>query len=373
VRNKGGTSECPRLAGPKEGFPLRRRRRAAHVGLPPGALVHVGEARAEPVRITVMDYDPEHVVEQEVKSVEECAPFKESPAATWINIDGIHQVEVIEQVGKYFNIHPLVLEDILDTAQRPKVEDYGDYCFVVLKMLSYDETKGEISAQQVSLIFGPAFVMSFEEAENGFFAPVRERIRSGKGQARTSGPDYLAYALIDAIVDHYFAILERLGDRVEYLEEDLVADPSPETLREIQHLKRSLIALRRSIWPVREVVAGLQRGETRLIQPATLVYLRDVYDHTIQIIETIETTRDVVSGMLDIYLSSVSNKLNAIMKVLTMIATIFIPLTFIVGLYGMNFHYMPELSWRWGYATVWTVMIVISVLMLWYFRRKRWL
>ena len=251
--------------------------------------------------------------------------------------------------GSATDFHPLVLEDILNTDQRPKMEEYGDYLYIVLKML-HDKGKGnQIEAEQVSLVLGPNFVFSFQESGGDVFDQIRERLRTGKGRLRKMGADYLAYTLVDAIVDYYFVILEKLGERIELLEEELVAHPRTETLKEIHTLKREMIFLRKAVWPLREVISGLQRGESPLVQKTTGIYLRDVYDHTIQVIDTIETFRDMLSGVLDIYLSSVSNRLNPVMKVLTIIATVFMPLTFLAGVYGMNFKYMPELEWRWGY------------------------
>jgi len=349
------------------------KKRSKKVGLPPGTLVHIGEKKTDKVRITIIDYDEANFEEKEIKTVEECFPFKNKPTVTWINIDGIHDIKIIEKIGKHFDLHPLILEDIVNTGQRPKIEDFGDYIFVVLKMLYYNEKEDEIQAEQVSLILGSNFVISFQEREGDVFNPIRERIRSGKGRIRKMGADYLAYALIDTIVDSYFIILEKLGEKIESIEEELVTNPTPETLQAIHHLKREMIFLRKSVWPLREVVNRLERGESTLIHESTGIYLRDVYDHTIQVIDAIETSRDMLSGMLDIYLSSVSNRMNQIMKVLTIIATIFMPLTFIAGIYGMNFEFMPELAWPWGYPLVLLVMVVIGISMLIYFRRKKWL
>jgi magnesium transporter len=341
-------------------------------GLPPGALVHVGEKRAEEVKITIIDYDETHFQEREAKTIEECLPLKDRPSVTWINVDGLHQVEILERVGDCFGLHPLVLEDILNTGQRPKMEDFDDYVFVVLKML-YDDQKNGITTEHISIVLGSSFVMSFQEMGGDVFNPIRERIRSGRGRIRKMGADYLAYALLDSVVDNYFIVLEKLGEEIEFLEEELVTSPATETLQVIHNLKRETVFLRKSVWPLREIISGLGRGESVLIQESTGIYLRDVYDHTIQVIDTVETFRDIISGMLDIYLSSVSNRMNEVMKVLTIIATIFIPLTLIAGIYGMNFQYMPELGWRWGYPMVWLVMLAIVGLMVIYFRRKRWL
>ena len=342
-------------------------------GLPPGTLVHVGEGKDEKVKITIIDYDEKHFEERKVKKVEECLPFKDKPTVTWINIDGIHQVDIIEAIGKHFGVHPLVLEDIVNTGQRPKMEDFGNYLFVVLKMIYYDEKEDEIKTEQVSLLISQNFVISFQEREGDVFNSIRERIRGSKGRIRKMGADYLAYALMDSVVDNYFVIIEKVGEKLEGMEEELVKNTTPETLQAIHSLKRNMIFLRKSVWPLREVIGGLERGESKLVQESTQIYFRDVYDHTIQVMDAIETSRDMLSGMLDIYLSSVSNRMNEVMKVLTIIATIFIPLTFIAGIYGMNFQNMPELGWRWGYFAVLLVMVAIGISMLGYFRRKKWL
>ncbi len=348
-------------------------------GLKPGTLIHVGEKKIDKPKITIFDYDETNFQEKPVESVEECFPFKDLPTVTWINIDGLHEVELIEKMGKHFNFHPLLMEDILNTGQRPKMEDFEGHMFIVLKMLYFDEENYEILAEQVSIILGQNFVISFQEREGDVFNAVRERIRNGKGRIRRMGSDYLAYALIDLIVDHYFSILEKLGEEIEELEEALLTNPKPETMQNIHELKREMIFLRRAVWPLREVISGLERSESKLIADSTRIFLRDVYDHTIQVIDSIESFRDMLSGMLDLYLSSISNRMNEVMKVLTIIATIFIPLTFIAGIYGMNFNpesspfNMPELNWYWGYPAVWAVMLGIGFIMFVYFRRRKWL
>jgi len=354
-------------------MPRVMQKRSQKAGLPPGTVVHVGEKRTERAKITVLDYDEAHFHEAEVQTVGETLPFKNSPTVTWINVDGIHEVEILDQLGDSFGLHPLVVEDIANTDQRPKTEDFGDYIYVVLRMLQYEKGGEEVVTEQTSLILGERYVLSFQERPGDVFDPIRERIRSYKGRIRKMGADYLAYTLIDSIVDNYFVVLERLGEEIESLEEQLVTNPIPETLQTIHELKREMIFLRKSVWPLREVINALQRGESSLIQESTGIYLRDVYDHTIQVIDAVETLRDMISGMLDIYLSSISNRMNEVMKVLTIIATIFIPLTLIAGIYGMNFSYMPELEWPWGYFTVWLVMLVVGGSMLVYFRRRRWL
>ncbi len=348
-------------------------------GLPPGTLVYVGKERTKKVKITLIDYDEKHLIEKQLKRIEDCFIYADKPTVTWVNIDGIHRTDIIEKVGKHFNLHPLLLEDIVNTGQRPKLEDFGEYLFIVLKMFYYSEKKNEVTSEQVSLILGSNYVISFQEEEEDVFNIIRDRIRKAKGRIRKMGADYLAYALIDAIVDNYFVILEKFGEKIETMEEALVTEPTPETLQAVHRTKREVILLRKSVWPLRELVNGLERGESKLIRKQTNVFLRDVYDHTIQVIDTIETYRDMLSGMIDLYLSSISNKMNQVMQVLTIIATIFIPLTFIAGIYGMNFDpdaspfNMPELGWYWGYISVWVVMIIVVIGMLIYFKRKRWL
>ena len=342
-------------------------------GLPPGTIVPVSEDRAQPVTMSVIDYDEAGFEEREVKTLDEVLPFKAKPTVTWLNVDGVHRADIIERIGEIFNIHPLVLEDIVNTGQRPKMEDFGDYIFIVFKMLCHDKDKDEVRAEQVSLILGSNFVLSFQEVEGDVFNPIRERIRQAKGRVRKMRADYLAYALVDAVVDNYFLILERFGERIESMEDELISNPTPEALQTIHNLKRELIFLRKSVWPLRETISGIERAESDLIADTTGIFLRDVYDHTIQVIDTVESFRDMVSGMLDTYLSSVSNRMNEVMKVLTIIATIFIPITFVAGIYGMNFTNIPELQWPWGYFAALGLMGAISLVMVAYFKRKRWL
>jgi magnesium transporter len=335
--------------------------------------VFVGEKRSEKVKLSVINYDGSNFQEKEVRSVGEAVSIRKKSSVTWLNIDGVHQPEIIEQVGKSFGVHPLVLEDIANTGQRPKMEDFDDYIFVVLRMLRFDEKENQTKTEQISVVFGADFVVSFQEREGDVFDIIRERLRNNKGRIRKMGADYLAYSLIDAIVDNYFMVLEKLGEAIEEIEDKLVTEPRSETLQTIHDLKRETVFLRKSVWPLREVISRLERSESPLISKSTFVYLRDFYDHTIQVIDSVDTFRDTLSGMLDIYLSSVSNRMNEVMKVLTVIATIFIPLTFIAGIYGMNFKVMPELDQPWGYPAVLILMLTIAVVMLIYFRRKKWL
>lgn len=343
-------------------------------GTAPGTL-KAPEKRVEQVRITVFDYGPDSLEEKTVTRIEQLFPYRDSPTVTWINIDGLHDVAALEALGKHFGFHPLTLEDVLNCGQRPKIEDYGEYHFMIMKSLLYGD---RLETEQISFFLGGNYVITLQEVPGDSFEAVRERIRRGKGLIRKSGPDYLAYALIDALVDEFFPVLEKYGERIETLEADLLANPTPETIQEIHRVKRELLLLRRVAWPERDVIAAMQREESDVIRPETQVFLRDCYDHTIQVIDMIETFRDIAAGMLDVYLSSVSNRMNEVMKVLTIISTIFIPLNFIAGVYGMNFHTdrpmnMPELEWAWGYPYALMLMLTVAVLLVFYFRKKRWL
>jgi len=344
-----------------------------NIGLPPGSLMFFGTKKIDKARISVFDYDQDNFSERVDVSIDECFPFKAKPVITWMNIDGLHDTELIEKIGKQFEIHPLVLEDILHTEQRPKVEVFDDYIYCVIKMLDFDEHEFKIVSEQVSIILGKNFIISFQEQAGDVFDPIRERIRKAKGVIRKSDSDYLAYTLLDVVIDYYFNILEKVGDRIEKLEEDLMDQPQPATLNEIYCLKREVLLLRKSVWPLREIISALERSESVLIHKKSVPYFRDLYDHIIRVIDTVETSRDLISGMLDLYLSSVSNRMNEIMKVLTIISTIFIPITFIVGVYGTNFEYLPELKFHFGYFAMWIVMVIIAIVMLFYFRRKKWL
>ena len=342
-------------------------------GLPPGTLVHIGKGDSEPVRVTVIDYNAEEFQEKEMTDLGECSALRDSATVTWVNVDGVHDVEVIRRIGEQFGLHPLTLEDVVNTQQRPKLEDFEHYLFMVLRMLYCDPEETVVCSEQVSLVLTKTCVISFQEQEGDVFEAVRARLRESKGKIRTLGADYLVYSLADAVVDNCFAVLETVGERVEAVEDQVVAEPSPEVLQTIHRLKRELALMRKSLWPLREMISQLARAESPLVRETTGIYLRDVHDHVIQALDTVETQRDMVTGMLEIYLSSISNRMNEVMKVLTIIATIFIPLTFMAGLYGMNFTYMPELEWRAGYPLALGAMLVVAVIMLIYFRRKKWL
>jgi magnesium transporter len=348
------------------------KKRGKKVGAAPGTLIHIGEKHGIEAQIQVIEYDQDHLKEQQLKDASALRSFKEGPTVSWINVDGVHDISMVEALGESLGLHPLVMEDILNTDQRPKIEAYDDYLYIVIKMLHFDGESREIRPEQVSLILARHFVVSFQERPEDVFEGVRGRLRAGR-RIRFMGTDYLAYSLLDAIIDSYFSLLEKFGDQVELLEEELITSPTPATLSKIHHFKREMLLLRKAVWPLREVLSSLTRDENPLISGETRLFLRDVYDHTIHVIDNIETLRDLLAGMIDIYLSSVSNRMNEVMKVLTIMATIFIPLTFIAGVYGMNFEYMPELHWRWGYPAVWLVMIGVTCGLLLFFRHRKWL
>jgi len=352
----------------------------------------------ETVEITVMQYDADGCQEHAVGSFEELLPLlpealpeadadsarhaggfppgdpghrSDARGVTWIDVTGLHDVELVAALGRHFGLHPLALEDVVNTGQRPKVEDYEGYLFLILR--HFHDQEGELLPEQISLFAMPGVVLTFQEVPGDAFEPVRERLRRGSGRVRSRGSDYLTYALIDALVDRFFPLLEDLGERIEDLEEELIHDPSSHSLDHIYRLRRDLLQLRRTSWPKRELINSLHRGDSHLVSDETRLFLRDCYDHAVEVMEIIETYRELAAGMLDVYLSSVSQRMNEVMKVLTIMATLFIPLTFIAGVYGMNFKYMPELAWRWGYPASLGLMAVVAIGLLYYFRRKDWL
>lgn len=341
--------------------------------LAPGTMHFSGERKVENTTMKVIDYDTEHYEEREVNSLDECLPYRDTETVTWVNINGLHDTELLREFGEAFNIHTLVMEDIVNTHQRPKMEDYGDYIYVVSRMLSMDADGIHLVSEQISLILGPNFVLTFQERPGDVLEQVRERLRRGKGRIRGNGTGYLTYALIDAVVDHYFSVLEAFGDHIEALEEELLDNPGMEDLQTIHHLKRETVMLRRAVWPMREVVSGLDREGLALIGEHVTPFLRDLYDHVIQVADAVESFRDILSGLQDLYMSSVSNRMNEVMKVLTIFASIFVPLTFVAGIYGMNFEHMPELAWKWSYPIFWTAIVTLVSVMLVFFRRRKWL
>lgn len=350
------------------------KKRSQKAGLPAGTLVYIGEKKAEKASIKIITYNNEGFQEIDFDSLETTSLSSSKNSVTWINVNGIHDKDVIEKIGKIFSLHPLMLEDIMNTDQRPKMEEYETYLFIVMKMLSLSNEKipGVIADDQLSVVLGHGYVISFQESEVDAFSSIREFIKNGKGRIQRMGPDYLAYSLMDIVVDNYFAVMEKLGEEIENLENEVIKNPVQGTLRSIHRVKREMIFIRRSIWPLREIIGDVERRGTSLIHESTNIYLRDLYDHIIHVIDTIETFRDMAAGMIDIYLSSMSNKMNEVMKVLTIIATIFIPLTWIVGIYGMNFDFMPELRAKAGYPIVMAVMVVIGLLMVLFFKKKKW-
>lgn len=358
-----------------------RRVRTAHrkLGLKPGSIVYVGRDRTEEVHIDIIDYTDSEYNEKRVATVEECFPFKDSTSLTWINVDGIHMEHTVEKLGSYFGLHPLILEDIVNTGHRPKMEDAENHIFIVLKMLYHEQKTGALKAEQVSILFGENWVITFQETGEDVFDHVRKRIEKTVPRVRLMTSDYLAYALLDAVVDHYFIVLEQLGEDIENLDDAVSESPRPEHLNQIRELKKQLVFMRKAVWPLREVIGGVERAESKLIKDTTDPYLRDLYEHTIQVIDTVETYRDMVAGLLDLYHTGVANRMNDIMKVLTIFASIFIPLGFLAGVYGMNFDSgaspfnMPELGFRFGYPMFWGLVVSVVGGLLWFFRRKNWL
>ncbi|MGB5178653.1 MAG: magnesium/cobalt transporter CorA [Gammaproteobacteria bacterium] len=343
-------------------------------GLPPGSLVHVGDVVETVTRMSVIDYSKENIEEQQIQSIDEILKYKESNTVTWVIIEGLANVDIIESIGTLFDIHQLVLEDILNTHQRPKFEEYDDHLYIVLNCLLSEDESFTVNYEQISLLVLRNFVFLFKEKTDDFFRPVQQRIRTSKGRFRSLGADYLMYAILDAVVDQNFILIDSLDNAITSLEENLLSsEPTRDTLNAIQRLKREIIGIRRHVSPVRELMAGMLRSESALIQEKTHIYLRDVSDHAIRVIESIESYRDILSGLLEIYISNVSNKMNEVMKVLTVFASIFIPLTFLAGIYGMNFEYMPELKWKWAYPVLWVAFVTIPAILLVYFRKKKWL
>jgi magnesium transporter len=352
--------------------PKISRKTSSKIGLPPGSIIHVGEQKIENVKITLIEYDEKKFESCEIHSVEEIDPYTDTPQVTWVNVCGLHDTELIKQIGEKFSIHPLVLEDILNTETRPKIEVTDKYVFIAMKMLSYNTTTNEIETEQVSFILGDTFVFSFLEKSDSIFNPIKDRITNNYGRVRKQPSDYLFYALMDVVVDQYFLLLEQIEHNIETLDDEVITSADRSQIEKIYNLKNKLLLTRRSLWPLREIFSRLIREETPLINKKIMPYLRDLLDHTIQVTETIELQREITTGIMETHLSMMSFKMNEVMKVLTVIATIFIPLTFIVGIYGMNFPNMPEMKWPWAYFALWGVMIGLSVLMLYFFKKKKW-
>lgn len=349
------------------------KKKTAALGQVPGELVFIGEQKVEKVTLRVIDYDQDHLTEHEMQDIRKGLPYKETDSVTWININGLHDMELIREVGRGFDLHPLTLEDIVNTGQRPKMEEYDDYLFFALKMMRYDENVGEIRSEQLSMIVGKTFLLTFQERPGDVFEPVRERIRKHKGRIRRVGIDYLAYALLDTVVDNYLFSIERLGEQIEEIEEQILDNPSQAVLSKINDCKREMNYLRKTIRPARELILQLSRLDNELLQQETQPFIKDLFDLASQAVEAIDAYREMLSDHLSIYDSRVNNRLNEIMKVLTIFSAIFIPLTFIAGIYGTNFEYLPELKYHYSYFGMWGVMIVVAGFMLRFFRRKGWL
>lgn len=355
------------LSGPAA---LHRKKK---VGMPPGSVVFVGEKKTQPVQFSVIDYAGDQFDEEVLEDVEAVLPFRDSPTTTWINVSGVHDETAIRTLGDHFGIHPLIQEDIVHTGQRPKLETYPDHVYIVSKMLYHDDTDDHLRAEQVSFVLGGNYLISLQEDPGDVFDPVRARLRDERSRIRSRGTDYLTYALLDVIVDHYFVILEELGGRTEEIEDEVLEEPQSGTQERINNLRRDLIFMRRLTWPVRELLSQLERLESPLWTDDTRPFVRDTYDHAVQVLDLVESLRDVVGGLTDLYMTSISNRMNEIMKVLTIIGTIFIPLTFVAGVYGMNFEYMPELEVWYAYPLVMTFMALVGIGLLFYFRRKEWI
>ncbi len=342
------------------------------IGLPPGTLVHVGRQKMERSIITYIDYSDSYYEVCPDVSLDDCRPLRDSDRVSWINLDGIHDIALIDAFGEAFSLHPLMLEDILNTGHPPKFEEFDDSALIIMKMLDFNAETCQLEVEQFSLVLTPQNVITFQEHSGDVFASVRERLERRSGRIRQRGPDYLAYALVDSIVDSYFHVLEKIGDSLDNLETELINRPTQDLLQKVHQLKGQLILLRKTVWPLRELIGNMLHSESELLDEGTSIYLRDLYDHGLQVMETVENFRDTASGLIDLYMSSVSQRMNEVMQVLTIMASIFIPLTFIAGIYGMNFDNMPELHWRYGYPMAWGLMLLCLVAMLWYFKRKKW-
>ena len=359
----------------KTRFKTIKKNKAAtkQLGQVPGSVIYTGVNPKENLYVEIFDYNKAYCDALELDNIEESFKYKLTDSITWININGLNHVDQIEKLGAHYQLHPLVLEDIVNTSQRPKIDEYDNYLFVVLKMLYYDSS-GTIVSEQVSFVLGENYVLSFQEAEGDVFDIVRERIQKAKGRIRDMKSDYLLYTLIDAIVDHYFNVVEVLGEKIETLESQIFDGAVDEnTSRQIQNLKRELLRVRRFIFPIKDMINRIEKNESLLIQKKIITYYKDIYDHLIQVSENIDIYREMIWSLMDMYMTSISNKMNEVMKVLTIMASIFIPLTFIAGVYGMNFQHMPELQSPYGYYIVWVVMLLIFIGMIYYFKHKKWL
>lgn len=360
-------------------FMLRRPKSTKALNQAPGTLTYIGRKESAETKLEVIDYSKDSFERHLSTNPEDAFNFENENKITWINIDGLSNTAEIEKLGKYYDLHPLIMEDLVNTNQRPKIDEFQDYIFVVVKMLYFpkeakDRNNGDLIVEHVSLVMGKDYVLTFQEADGDVFENVRDRLEHSKGRIRTNGADYLLFCLLDAIIDQYFEVVDLIGDKIEQLEETLFqSEPNDEITFEIQELKRTILRIRRAVFPLREVLSRLEKLDNTLIEDKTRNYFRDIYDHILQVSENIDIYREMTRGLMDMYMTTISNKMNEVMKVLTIIATIFIPLTFIAGVYGMNFEFMPELTWKYSYFVLWGIMLVVFLLMIYYFRRKNWI
>jgi magnesium transporter len=349
---------------------------AKKAGSAPGTVIYTGDRDSgEPVRVTAFDYDGDRLIEKEGLSPAECGRFLQSESVTWINVDGVHDAKLVQQVCEEFRIHPLTIEDICSIGQRPKIEEYPSYVFIIIEALELrrDGDRQYVIAEQVSIIMGPTFVLTFQEAAGDGWDPVRKRLRAQAGRLRRDGADYLTYALLDAVVDDYFVVIGEIGQEIDGYEDEAFTGVDRSFLQRVHDLKRQLLVFRQAVWPLREVTGHLTHADTDWIKPGTAPFLRDLHDHVTQVIETGEIYRESATALIELYLASSGNRLNEVMKVLTILATIFIPVTFVAGIYGMNFDYMPEIHWRLGYPFSLLSMWCIAAGLVWYFKRQGWL
>lgn len=340
-------------------------------GLAPGTLVFTGEKKIANANVLMLQFREDKLIENFQKDA--IPPPQQEALVTWYDVKGLHNVQLIEKLGLQYNVHPLVLEDILDTQQRPKFEEYENGIFITLRAFTFDQETQEITAEHIAIYAGEDFVLSFQELADDTFAPVRERIRISNGRIRKRGSDYLAYALVDSVVDHYFLVLDQIQETIEQLEDEVLNNPDRQSKERIHQLKLQVLQVRKYMLPLREAVNWFVKSDCPIIQESTELFVRDLYDHILQIIDMLDTYRDIMNGLYDLYLSEISYRTNSVMQLLTIISTIFIPLTFLVGVYGMNFKYMPELDWRYGYFFVWGLMVIMATIMLFIFRKKKWL
>ncbi|WP_350179201.1 magnesium/cobalt transporter CorA [Phaeodactylibacter sp.] len=349
-----------------------RKKKRQNTGLAPGSLVFTGQKKMEEVQVSLIEYSTQGEV-REQKAKGKIPPSSEEAVVRWYDVRGLHDVALIEELGNKFNVHPLALEDILDTHQRPKFEDYENGLFLILQALSYNEAEQRVMTEQVAIFFGEGFVLSFQENDTNLFLGVQERIQSGRAKIRKRKADYLAYALADNIVDHYYLLLDRMDFVLDDLEEEILSKANRDSKGKIHNLRLQIITLRKTVAPLRDAIGQFSRSDSHLLLEGTDVFIRDLHDHTIQVMENIDTVREMMNGLYDLYLSEISFKMNSIMQVLTIISTIFIPLTFLAGIYGMNFKHMPELNWQYGYYYLWGLMLIISGGLIYYFRQRNWL